>query len=199
MNLPEMLALVRTDLKDATEPYRWTDDELGRHIRHAVKDFSEAIPYEQKASVATTAGSKEISLSDIAGLVMVEAVEYPVDEFPPRLPPFSIWADTITLSGDDVPDGSNARVYYGTLHTLGASSSTIPPKHEDLVAAGAAGYAVLECAVFSINRINLGGAVPEEFLNWGSGRIDYFRSQLKKLGRINSLRVRRFYTTGNSL
>ena len=32
--------------------YRWSDDELDRHIAHAAKEFSEAIPYEQKATIA---------------------------------------------------------------------------------------------------------------------------------------------------
>lgn len=195
MNLSEMLALVRTDLKDGTEPFRWSDDELERHILHAVRDFSEAIPDEQKATAATVDGAMDISLSDITGLVIVEAVEYPLNEFPPQFQPFSFWANTVTLSGEDIPDGSNARIYYGKLHTIDASSSTIPAKHEDLVAAGASGYAAVEIAAFSINRINLGNAVPADFLNWGSGRLDYFRNELKRLGRRNSVRVRRLYAT----
>ncbi|MDO8578691.1 MAG: hypothetical protein Q7R50_05880 [Dehalococcoidales bacterium] len=195
MTLSEMLALVRTDLKDANEPYRWSDDELERHIQHAVKDFSEAIPYEQKATLATTSGSREIFLSDLTGLVMVEAVEYPVDEFPRNFQPYSFWANTVTLLGIDVPDGSNAYIYYGKLHTLDGSSSTIPAKHEDLMAAGAAGYAAVEWAAYAINRVNLGGlTTPEEFVNWGNQRLDYFKNELKRLGRRNKVRVRRVYT-----
>ncbi len=194
MNLSEMIGLVRLELKDNTEPYRWTDYELERHIRHAVKDLAEAIPCEQKSAVATTAGSRDISLSNITGLVMVEAVEYPVDQFLRSFQPFSLWADIVTLSGEDIPDGSNAHIYYGKLHTLDESSSTIPAKHEDLVAAGASGYAAVELAAYSINRINLGTATPGEFLNWGNQRLDYFRNQLKRLGRRNRVRVRRLYT-----
>jgi hypothetical protein len=56
-----MRAIVRRDLHDEDAAnYRWTNDELDRHIAHAVKDFSEAIPYEQKTTIATTAGSREI-------------------------------------------------------------------------------------------------------------------------------------------
>ena len=41
MNLSEMRAIVRRDLHDEdANNYRWTDDELNRHIAHAVKDFS---------------------------------------------------------------------------------------------------------------------------------------------------------------
>jgi len=57
MNLTGMRIVVRRDLKDEDAAnYRWTNDELDRHIAHAVKDFSEAIPYEQKTTKATTSG-----------------------------------------------------------------------------------------------------------------------------------------------
>ena len=61
MNLGDMRTLVRRDLHDEDSGnYRWTNDELDRHISRAVKDFSEAIPYEQKATKATTSGSREL-------------------------------------------------------------------------------------------------------------------------------------------
>ena len=54
MTLSEMRTIVRRDLHDEdASNYRWTDDELDRHIAHAVKDFSEALPLEQKATKAT--------------------------------------------------------------------------------------------------------------------------------------------------
>ena len=60
MNLTDMRNIVRRDLHDEdSNNYRWTDDELDRHVTHAVKDFSEHVPYEEKATKATTAGSRE--------------------------------------------------------------------------------------------------------------------------------------------
>jgi hypothetical protein len=42
MNLSEMITVVRKDLRDQdSENYRWTDDELTRHINRAVREFSE--------------------------------------------------------------------------------------------------------------------------------------------------------------
>jgi len=194
MNLTEMRTIVRRDLKDEdADNYRWTNDELDRHIAHAVKDFSEAIPYEQKAVKATTSGSREIDISTITDRIMVEAVEYPVDKFPQRYQRFSLWADTLTLLGDEVPDGSNAHIYYGKLHTLG-ESSTLPTKFEDLIATGACGYAAVEWAVYAINRVNIGGDVtPGEFLAWGREKLNYFKAELKRLGRRNRIRVRSLY------
>lgn len=194
MTLSDILTLVRKDLKDLVEPYRWSDAELERHILHAVKDFSGEVPYEQKATVATTAGSREISLSALTGRIMVEAVEYPVNQYPRSYPRYALWEDTVYLSGDEVPDGSNAYIYYGKLHTLGATS-TIPARYEDLIAVGACGYAAVEWAVYSINRVNTGGSMtPREFLNWGNQRVSCFRDELKRLGIRNKVRIRQLYT-----
>lgn len=195
MNLSEMRAIVRRDLKDEDAAnYRWTDDELDRHITHTVREFSEVIPYEQKVTKATTLGSRDVDISSLSDRIMVQAVEYPVDKFPKQLQRFILWGDTITLLGDEVPDGSNAYVYYGKLHTLDAASSTIPSYLEDLIAAGACGYAAVEWAVYAINRVNVGGTMtPREFLAWGNERLRFFKSELKRLGRRNRVRVRTMY------
>ena len=195
MNLTDMRAIVRRDLHDEdAENYRWTDDELNQHIAHAVKEFSEYIPYEQKATKATASGSRELDISTVTDRIMVEALEYPVGRFPRRYQPFSLWGDTLTLVGDEVPDGSNAYIYYGKLHTLDVSSSTVPAKVEDLIATGACGYAAVEWAVYAISRVNVGGTVtPKELLAWGNQKLKYFRDELRRLGRRNRVRVRSFY------
>jgi len=195
MNLSEMRAIVRRDLKDEDAAnYRWTDDELDRHITHTVREFSEVIPYEQKVTKATTLGSRDIDISSLSDRIMIQAVEYPVDKFPKQLQRFILWGDTITLLGDEVPDGSNAYIYYGKLHTLDAASSTIPSYLDDLIVAGACGYAAVEWAVYAINRVNVGGTMtPREFLAWGNERLRFFKSELKRLGRRNRVRVRTMY------
>ena len=194
MNLTEMITLIRTDLKDEVTPYQWSDDELTRHIERALKQLSERVPLSALATLATTADSREIDISSLADRIMVQAVEYPVDEFPKRYQRFSIWADILTIISGNVPDGSNAHIYYGKLHTLDATSSTIPAKHEDLVVTGACGYAAVEWAIYAINRVNVGGGItPGEFLSWGRERLTYFEAELKKLGRRNRVRVRSIY------
>ncbi|MFH1647170.1 MAG: hypothetical protein ABID71_05775 [Chloroflexota bacterium] len=195
MDLTSMRAIVRRDLHDEDSgSYRWTNDELDRHIGRAVKEFSEHLPYEQKATKATTSGSRELDIATVTNRVMVEAVEYPVDKFPRRYQPFSLWGDTLTLLGDEVPDGSNAYIYYGKLHTLDASGSTVPARHEDLIVAGAAGFAAVEWAVYAVNRVNVGGTVtPKEFLDWGNLKLRFFRGELRRLGRRDRVRVSSLY------
>ena len=194
MNLTEMITLVRRDLRDETTPYQWSDDELTRHINRALKQLSERVPLPAKATLATTADSREIDISSVTDRVMVQAVEYPVDEFPKRYQRFSIWGDTLTIIGGDEPDGSNCHIYYGKLHTLDATTSTIPPKHEDLVATGACGYAAVSWAAYSINRVNVGGAMtPGEFLTWGKERLKTFDDALKRLGRRQRIRTQQLH------
>lgn len=195
MNLTEMRTMVRLDLHDEDAAnYRWSDNELDRHIAHAVKDFSEAIPLEQKGVKATTSGSRELDISTLTNCIMVQAAEYPVDRFPKEFQRFSLWGDTLTLLGDEVPDGGDAYIYYGKLHTLDATSSTIPTWLEDLIAIGACGYAAVEWAAFAINRVNVGGTITaEEFLDWGKERLKYFRQELKRLGRRNRARLSQLY------
>jgi hypothetical protein len=101
----------------------------------------------------------------------------------------------LTLLVDSTPgDAEDVKVYYGKLHTLDAVTSTLPPHLEDLVAAGAAGYAAVEWASFATNWVNVGGeAVWRHYLTWGQQRLAYFHQKLNKLSRRGSLRARRFY------
>ncbi len=195
MNLSDMRTIVRRDLHDEdSQNYRWSDSELERHIAHAVKDFSQELPLEDKAVKATTQGSREIDISSLNQRVMVAAVEYPAGRFPPLYQRFSIWGDVIALLGAEVPDGSNANIYYGKLHTLDGVSSTLPPQHEDLVAAGACGYAAVEWAIYAINRVNVGGGqTARELLSWGREKLAYFQGAVEKLGRTHRLRAGTLY------
>ena len=194
MNLSEMLTLVRRDLKDETTPYQWSDDELTRHIERALKGLSERVPLPAKATLATGNGSRELDISSLSGRIMIQAVEYPVDEFPKKYQQFSIWGDTLTIISGDVPNGSNCCIYYGKLHTLDAETSTIPEKYEDIVVTGACGYAAIAWAAYSINKVNVGGALtPREYRIWGNERLRAFKDSLKRLGRRQRIRTQQLF------
>ena len=195
MNLTEMRTRARQDLRDTdSTDYRWSDTELDRHIEHAVRDLSLAIPREAKAVLTTSAGSRELSVASLGDVVSIEAVEYPADEYPPVYAPFTLWGDTLTLHVEGAPGaGERAHVYYGKIHSLDATSSTIPSSLEELVAIGAEGYAALEWASFATNRVNVGGAeVWQRYQAWGRERLDSF---MKGLANHRSrLRARRLYS-----
>ena len=195
MNLSEMITLVRSDLKDETTPYQWSDDELTRHINHALRELSERLPLPAKAILPTVSGSREVDISSLTGRVMVQAVEYPLDEFPPRYQRFSLWGDTLTIISGHEPNGSNCCIYYGKLHTIDANGSTVPSKYEDLIATGACGYAAISRAAFSINKVNIGGKMTaNEYQTWGNERLRIFKDGLKRLGRRQRLRTQQFFT-----
>jgi len=195
MNLPQLRSRVRRDLKDEDfSNYRWTDEELNRHIDRAVREFSLAVPREAQA-VLTTAQSRELSLSTLSDRVVVEVVEYPRGQYPPSYVPFSLWGETLTLLIDKVPaSGEEVVVYYGRLHTLDNTTSTIPPHLEEVVAMGAEGFACLEWANFAINRVNTGGAGTwREYLTFGQEKLGAFMEALARHGKKGALRARRLY------
>ena len=146
INLTDLRTRVRQDLHDEdAATYRWTDAELNRHIQHALQEASLAAPLEAKGTLTTTAGSRDLSLSTLSGLVLVEAAEYPTGQYPPHFVRSSVWGSTLTLLVDRPPSGAEAvAVYYGKLHTLDTTTSTLPPALEELVALGAEAYAAIE-------------------------------------------------------
>ena len=196
MTIADIRALVRRDLKDEDPAeQRWSDNELDRHIQHAVRDLGQAAPLEAIALAAATPGSREVSLGSLRGLVRVEAVEYPVNRYPASFVPFSVWAGSLTLQVDTPPAGGEpVRLYYGALHTLDAASSTLPTAMQDTVATGAAAYAALEWASYAANRVNLGGEdTSRRYQALGKERLGAFQLALGRVASRNNLRVRQFY------
>jgi hypothetical protein len=188
---------LRLDLHDQDAAnYRWTDGELDRHVQRTVREFSLAVPLEAKATLTATPGSRDLSIASITDIVAVEAVEYPVGKYPPSYVRYSVWLSTLTLLIDAAPGAADSvAIYYTKLHTIDASSSTVPAQFEDVVAAGAAGYAAVEWASFATNRVNVGGQdVWRDYLSWGQERLAEFQSAVAEYGRRNALRARRLYT-----
>ena len=174
-------------LKDS---YKWGDDELDRHIAHALKELSHHVPYEATADIATTAGNREVSITSLSSRIRVFAVEYPIEKQPPRYQRFSLWQNTITLLGDTVPDGSDCRVYYGKLHVIDAQSSTVPTHLEDLLSIGAQGYALQAYASYAVDRSQGDYHYGQEAaLEESRKLLGDFRAQLKRLGRQGRVRI----------
>lgn len=196
MNLSDMRDRLRKDLHDEDpQEQRWTEAELDRHIRRAVRDFSLSVPLEKKATLSTTAGSRDLSIAGLTDLVAIEAVEHPLGNYPPTYVPYSVWISTLTLLIDSPPGAAeDVNVYYTRLHTLDATTSTLPAQYEDIVATGADAYAALEWASFATNRVNVGGQdVWRDYLTWGQQQLAQFQRALARHGRRNAVRIRRLY------
>ena len=191
MNLIEMIALVRQDLHDCDSAnYRWTDSELTRHINKGLAELSESLPVPAKTTLATTAGSRELDIAALSDRIMIAAVEYPAGQTPPDYQQFSVWGDTLAIISGACPDGRNCTVYYGVPHTIDASGSSLPGKYTDLAVGGACAYAAIEMALYSINKVNTGGAgTAGSLLEWGNQKLKIFRQELIRLGRRNRIRT----------
>lgn len=191
--LTDIRARVRTDLHDEDSgERRWVSAELDRHISHALRELGLAVPLESKAVLKTASGSRDLPLSSLAGLALVDSVEYPAGRFPPSFVGFHVWGDTLTLLTERIPrEGEEAAVYYGKLHTLDYRTSTVPEVLEDVLVAGASGYAALSMSGFSINRLNTGGDdVWRSYMAWGRERLNVFHRALARHGRSGRLRSR---------
>ncbi|MBI4312770.1 MAG: hypothetical protein HY681_13465 [Chloroflexi bacterium] len=139
-------------------------------------------------------------LASMTDLVSVEAVEYPAGQYPPSYARYRVWAGTLTLLVDSPPAGAESvDVSYGALHTLDATSSTLPSELEDVVATGAAAYAALEWANFAINRINVGGEeVWRQYLAWGQERLASYLEAVRRVNRRNAVRPRTLYAPAHA-
>lgn len=195
-DLATIRATVRTDLHDEDPAdQRWTDDELDRHIKRALLEYSQASPLEQKTTLQTTQDSREVDISSLTPRVRIVAVEFPTGEYPPTYVPFSLWGDTLTLDLTAAPSSAqDVNVYWHKIHSINGSV-TFPTSHDDIVAGGAAAYAALEWASFASNRLNVGGdEVWGRYMEFGNVRLAAFREQLRRLPEVNRARTARLYT-----
>lgn len=191
-----LLARMRQDLNDEATPYRWPDAHLQRHLERTIREYSLAAPREMKTTLPTTSGSREIAVGSLADLVRVEAVEWPVGQWPACYVRFSLWQTTLTLLTEATGDGSPAAVYWLALHPV--DGSTLPTRDEELICRGAAGYAALEWANYAIGRVTVGGEeTAERYRRWGTMAIEELWAGLERRRRV--MRSRRMYLPAGAL
>lgn len=184
---------LRVDLGEPTADH-WTDDDLDRHIQHAVRDINRVAPREMLATDLTIPdpASRQVDVSSLIDRVGIIALEYPVGGHPRRLRHFEIWGDTLTMFTDTMPvAGAPVRIYYTARHIVDAESCTLPEHLEDVVLTGAAGYAALEYAVYVSDRVTVGGpGVPDRLRVFGNDRLMQFRQDLTALKRERRQAIR---------
>jgi len=200
MDLSTMRTLVRRDLKDEDNSnYRWQDNEIDRAIQRAVAELSRYVPREMKSVVATTVGSREVDIASLIDRVSVDRVEFPVGETPRRFQRFVVYSDTVTLTGDAEGDGGNCYIYWGRVHTIDGSTSTVPSHLEDVLALGAAAYAVLAQAQYRSDVAGIGGdRADSDYQSWGAAMLKEFKAQLRRFGRRRKLKIGALYPGDNS-
>jgi len=105
----------------------------------------------------------------------------------------SVWLSTLTLLIDKTPDaGESMDVFWTKLHTIDGSSSTVPARFEDVIAAGAGATRRWNGRASRRSRVNVGGRdVWREHLVCGQERLAEFQRSLARHGRPNAVRARR--------
>jgi hypothetical protein len=130
---------------------------------------------------------------------LVDRLEFPVAKTPRSFQRFDVFQETITLIGDAEGDGTNCYIYWGKVHTLDGSTSTIPSYLEDVLALGAAAYAVLAQTQYRTDTAGFGGEQADrDYQSWGNAMLKQFTAQLKRFGRGRKLKISQFYQGDNA-
>jgi hypothetical protein len=192
--MPTALATLRARLQivldDAAAAF-WTTAELDEHIQGGLRDLSHRIPRERTTTIATTSGSRDVSLATLTLRVAIIAVEYKTGADPKTFVDFSVWNDTLRLLGAAVPDGSNCIIYWQSLHNIGVGTETLPEDYDEALTFAAAARACDQQDADSTNSLNTGG--PAATRDWGS-LANHFRSRYEERVRPRrGIRRKRLY------
>lgn len=94
-------------------------------------------------------------------------------------------------TGDDSLDSSVIRdknaiayVYWGKLHTVDDSSSTLPTEYDNLLIEGALAYAAMSESINVTNQVNVSEDTMAKYLRMGQQRLALYRDALKGIGPI---------------
>ena len=117
-NIATLRNRLRQELHDEDpSDRRWLDAVLDRHLTRAARELSLVLPQEQKTSLTTTPGSRDVSISGLSDVVRVDAVEYPTAQWPPAYVRYSVYKTALTLLVESAPSSAQAlNVYWGALH-----------------------------------------------------------------------------------
>lgn len=195
-NVVTLRDLLRLDLKDPSGSSAvWTDAALERHIARAVREYSLAYPYEVVTRLVATAGSRDLSIATLTDLVRIDAVEWPVDQYPPSPVDHQVFGSTLSLRVSTAPATGNLNVdvFWGQLHACSSVSLTVPTSHWDLVLTGAGAYAAEEWASYASNRVNLDAKAVTQYLEQARRKLTHFHAELHRPGRSGTVRVRTAY------
>lgn len=193
MNLTEMTARVRQDLKDTdTQNYLWTDGEIEGAINRALHEYSLACPIQQQTDIATTSGSTELNISSLSDLLKIESIEFPIGAIPPYYQHFSYWAGKAYM--EDAGNGQNARVRWLKKHSITAQSSTVPAEHEEIIVLGATAYLAHSASAYIIDRATISGRWgTQNYRLWARERLRRFDLKLSQISEGRRVVRRTFY------
>jgi hypothetical protein len=167
--LTDLRTSILSLLQDPSK-YVFTDTEVDDGIKMALLSYSNALPLLKAQVITLARDGNEIDLSSISDIIAIQRVYYPWDsartiddQQPNQVKSWELYSDSGSATAllDTAPPypggesmipatGEQVRIHYATVHTIaglsGATATTVPTRHLDLIAEGAAGYALLSGA-----------------------------------------------------
>lgn len=188
--LTAIRARLQIDLDDAAAAF-WTTAELDEHIKGALRDLSHRIPRERTTTIATTNGTRDVSLATLTERVRIVAVEYKTGADPKTFVDFSVWAGTLRILGDATPDGANCIIYWHSLHDISAGAETLPEDYDEALTFAAAARACDQQDADATNSLNTGG--PAATRDWGSLAAHFRTRYEERVAPRRGIRRSRLY------
>jgi hypothetical protein len=194
MNLTEMVARAREDLKD-TDPlnYIWQDAEIQSAILRAVDEYSIHAPMQHQDDIATTEGETEVDITSLENLLQVDSVEFPLGYAVKHMQHIEYWAGRLYM--EEEGDGTNARVRWLAKHTIDGDDTTIPAEHQEIIVLGATGYLAMSASAYTVDRATIAGHWGTiSYKAWGTERIARYDKLLKLVAKENRVTTRTLYS-----
>src|SRR5581483_1674831 len=73
------------------------NNSIDKHVQQAVEEYSLFLPVQVTADLAVSGGARTASIASLTRPVRLEAVEYPIGQWPRTLVDFDVWGATLTL------------------------------------------------------------------------------------------------------
>ena len=191
--LADLIALVAADLQDPACA-QWSSDDHEANIRRALTYYSTLNPRRAVALLDTVAGEREVDISALGALEVVD-LWYPWDAtapaYPPPRPPFSLLdATTLYLESDSAPLGTASdrlRLFYLAPHTIedldGAVATTLDDAGVALVTLLATAAAAMQRCQSTIGRVTVSNWTPGQLLDWAKARQEQADAACEALRR----------------
>jgi hypothetical protein len=170
------LAAIARDLGDPDGGI-WTEDDLNRHLDHALADLADAAGAEDSLDI-TADGSTIYDIREYTDIHTLLAVEWPVGKQPPAYLRFHEWAGRVMLHDAVPPAGDTVRIHFRKPFTVDEEGSDVPAELEELAVMGAWGYATRQLAARTTGTVNVDRWVSRRYERQAERTLALFRRSL---------------------
>ena len=192
--MPASLASIRdiakVDLREAGS-ITWTDAQVERAVGVALREYGEASPQRKQVDYAVPAASGRTFTPSVAlgavdydALIEIGSIEYPLDLWPPEYLRFDRWGDKVTVHSDAKIESQTIRIRYALAHTLTLATSTVPTRDAELLALGAAGFALAQVSAGTYASLTTHENDAQRAQALAQTRIDAFRVGCRRLAAV---------------